>query len=95
MTHRRGVASALPFSTCVAPVRVQRHSSVRHWGGVITRNQKEITTTKLMKKIRSVLKCLGHKAKVTLNVAFFIPGFLQIEVEYEKTLTPPDKPDAA
>lgn len=95
MTHRRGVASALPFSTYVAPLRVQPHSSVRHLRGVITRNQKEITMTKLMKKIRSVLKSLGHKAKVTLSVALSIPGFLKIEVEYEKTLTPPDKPDAA
>lgn len=47
--------------------------------------------TKLMKKIRAVLKSLGHKAKVTLSVALSIPGFLKIEVEYEKTLTPPDK----
>ena len=51
--------------------------------------------TKLLKKIRSVLRCLGHKAKLSLSVALSIPGFLKIEVEYEKTLTPPDKPDAA
>lgn len=47
--------------------------------------------TKLMKKIRAVLKSLGHKTMVTLSVALSIPGFLKIEVEYEKTLTPPDK----
>lgn len=51
--------------------------------------------TKLMKKIRTVLRSLGHKAKVSLSVALSIPGFLKIEVEYEKTLTPPDRPDSA
>lgn len=95
MTHCRGSARALPFSTDVATLRVQNRSSVRHLGSVITRNQKEITMTNLMKKIRSVLRSLGHKAKVTLSVALSIPGFLKVEVEYEKTLTRPDKPDAA
>ena len=79
----------------VAPLRVRARSSVRHLGCVITRNQKENTMTKLLKKIRSVLRSLGHKAKLSLSVALSIPGFLKIEVEYEKTLTPPDKPDAA
>ena len=51
--------------------------------------------TNLLKKIRSVLRSLGRKAKLSLSVALSIPGFLKIEVEYEKTLTPPDKPDAA
>ena len=51
--------------------------------------------TKLMKKIRSVLKSIGHKAKVKLSVALSIPGFLKVEVEYEKTLAPPDEPDIA
>ena len=50
--------------------------------------------TKLMKKIRTVLKSLSHKAKVTLCVALSIPGFLKIEVEYEKTLIPPDNKTA-
>lgn len=49
--------------------------------------------TKLMKKIRSVLKSLGHKAKLSLSVALSIPGFLKIEVEYEKTFAPPNAPD--
>lgn len=51
--------------------------------------------TKMLKKIRAVLKSLGHKAKLSLSIALSIPGFLKIEVEYEKTLAPPDKPDAA
>lgn len=95
MTHRRATAKAAPFSTSLRPEKVRSLSSVHHLGCVINRNQKEITMTKLMKKIRTVLKSLGHKAKVTLSVALSIPGFLKIEVEYEKTLTPPDKPDAA
>jgi len=49
--------------------------------------------TKLMKKIRSILKSIGHKAKVTISVALSIPGFLKVEVEYEKTLAPPNKSD--
>ncbi len=32
--------------------------------------------TKLMKKIRAVLKSLGYKAKLSLSVALSIPGFL-------------------
>lgn len=51
--------------------------------------------TKLMKKIRSILKSLGRKAKLKLSVALSIPGFLKVEVAYEKTIAPPDKPDAA
>ena len=51
--------------------------------------------TNLLKKMRSVLRSLGHKAKLSLSVPLSIPGFLKIEVEYEKTLTPPDIPDAA
>ncbi len=51
--------------------------------------------TKLMKKIRAVLKSLGHKAKLSISVALSVPGFLTVEVEYEKTLAPPDKPDVA
>ena len=50
--------------------------------------------TKLMKKIRSILKSIGHKAKVTISVALSIPGFLKVEVEYEKTIAPPNKPNA-
>jgi hypothetical protein len=95
MTHRRTTARASPFSTSLRPEKVRSLSSVHHLGCVINRNQEEITMTKLMKKIRAVLKSLGDKAKVTLSVALSIPGFLKIEVEYEKTLTPPDKPDAA
>ena len=44
--------------------------------------------TKLLKKIRSVLRSLAHKAKLSISVALSIPGFLKVEVEYEKTLTP-------
>ena len=95
MTHRLGPARATPFSTSVATLRVQARSSVRHLGCVITQNQKEITMTKLMKKIRTVLKSLGHKAKVSISVAFSVPGFLKVEVEYEKTLAPPDDRTAA
>ena len=51
--------------------------------------------TKLMKKIRSVLKSLGHKAKLSISIALSIPGFLKVEVEYEKTLAPPGDPTAA
>ncbi|SFU20368.1 hypothetical protein [Sedimentitalea nanhaiensis] len=51
--------------------------------------------TKLMKKIRATLRSLGDKAKVTISVALSIPGFLKVEVEYEKTLVPPDQSDPA
>ncbi|MEM7741834.1 MAG: hypothetical protein AAF225_13660 [Pseudomonadota bacterium] len=47
--------------------------------------------TKLIKKIRTVLKSLGHKAKLSISVALSAPGFLKVEVEYEKTLAPPDE----
>ncbi len=50
--------------------------------------------TKLMKKIRAVLKSFGQKAKVLISIALSIPGFLKVEVEYEKTLTLPDKQKA-
>lgn len=90
--RRRKGAALLHF---VAPLQVRRLSSVRHWGCVITRTQKEINMTKLLKKIRSVLRNMAHKAKVKLSVALSIPGFLKVEVEYEKTLTPPGKPDEA
>ncbi|MEO1222213.1 MAG: hypothetical protein AAFY42_12830 [Pseudomonadota bacterium] len=46
--------------------------------------------TKLMKKIRSILKSLAHKAKVSISVALSVPGFLKVEVEYEKTFAPPE-----
>ena len=91
MTHRRVAARASPLSTHVATQRVQPPSSVRPLGCVTNRNQKEITMTKLMKKIRAMLKSLGHKAKVSISVALSVPGFLKVEVEYEKTLAPPDK----
>lgn len=94
MTHRHALARAAPFSTHVATLRVQPPSSVRPLGCVITRNQKEITMKNLMKKIRAVLKSLGHKAKVSISVALSVPGFLKVEVEYEKTLAPPDKQTA-
>ena len=84
-----------PSPHLLRPCRVRPRSSVRHEGSVITRNQKEITMTKLMKKIRSVLKSLGHKAKLSISIALSIPGFLKVEVEYEKTLAPPDDPTAA
>lgn len=51
--------------------------------------------SKLMKELRSVLKSLGHKAKLSISIALSIPGFLKIEVEYEKTLAPPDSADGS
>ncbi|MEP2031601.1 hypothetical protein [Roseibium sp.] len=48
--------------------------------------------TKLMKKIRAVLRSMARKAKLKLSVALSIPGFLKVEVAYEKTLMPPDTP---
>lgn len=51
--------------------------------------------TKQLKKIRSVLRSLGRRAKLSISVALSIPGFLKVEVEYETTLAPPDNPDAA
>lgn len=51
--------------------------------------------TKLMKKVRAVLRSIAHKANVSVSVALSIPGVLKVEVAYEKTLAPPDKPDAA
>ena len=60
----------------------------------MTRNQKEITMTKLLKKMRSDIRNMAHKAKVKLSVDLSIPGFLKNEVEYEKSLAPPGKSDA-
>ena len=76
----------------VPTLRVLPHAFVRHVGCVIAHNQKETIMTKLIKKICSVLKSFGQKAKLSISVALSIPGFLKVEVAYEKTLAPPDPP---
>ena len=48
--------------------------------------------SKLLKSLRSVLKALGRKAKISLSVALSVPGFLKIEVEYARTLGRPPCP---
>lgn len=45
---------------------------------------------KILRKLRSILKALGHKAKLTISVAILIPGF--VEVEYARDLNKPPEP---
>lgn len=49
--------------------------------------------TKLIAKIRRVLKAMAYRAKVKFSVALSLPGFLKVEVEYERDLS--DEPPAA
>ncbi len=47
---------------------------------------------KILRKLRSILKALGHKAKLTISVAISILGFLKVEVEYARDLDKPPEP---
>ena len=53
---------------------------------MINTNRKETIMKKLLKSLRSVLKSLGRKARISLTIAFSIPGFLKIEVQYARDL---------
>ena len=48
--------------------------------------------SKTLKSIRTVLKALGEKAKISLSVTLSLPGFLKIEVEYARDLTTGGRP---
>ena len=45
--------------------------------------------SKMLTKLRAVLKALGRGANITIAVALSIPGFLKFEVEYQRDLDPP------
>lgn len=46
---------------------------------------------KIIARMRSVLKCLTTRAKITIRVALSVPGFLKVEVNYARNLDcPPD-----
>lgn len=48
--------------------------------------------TKILSQLRSILKALGRKSKLTISVALPVPGFLKIEVEYARDLGQPPEP---
>lgn len=43
--------------------------------------------TKIFSILRSILKSLTTKAKISISVALSIPGFLKVEVSYARDLT--------
>jgi|GEM_PF-2491140 len=45
--------------------------------------------TKILKTLRSILRSLTTKAKISISVALSVPGFLKIEVAYARDLTDP------
>lgn len=45
--------------------------------------------SKILAKLRTILKALGQNAKLSLSVALSIPGFLKIEVKYARDLGKP------
>ena len=47
--------------------------------------------TKIIATLRSILRSLGTKAKISVSVALSIPGFLKVEVSYARDLTKPRK----
>lgn len=47
--------------------------------------------TKILATLRSILKSLGHKAKVSISIALSVPGFLKVEVSYARDLTKAQK----
>jgi len=51
--------------------------------------------TKILATLRSILKSLTTKAKISVSVALSIPGFLKVEVSYARDLTEPRKEEDA
>lgn len=47
--------------------------------------------TKILATLRSILKTLTTKAKISVSVALGVPGFLKVEVSYARDLTEPRK----
>ncbi|WP_156969595.1 MULTISPECIES: hypothetical protein [Haematobacter] len=47
--------------------------------------------TKILATLRSILKSLTTKAKISVSVALSVPGFLKVEVRYARDLTEPRK----
>lgn len=43
--------------------------------------------SKVISKLRSILKSIGHRAKISIAVVLSIPGFLKVEVTYARDLT--------
>ncbi len=51
--------------------------------------------SKILSLLRSILKSLTTKAKLSVSVALSVPGFLKVEVTYARDLTaPPPEGDA-
>ncbi|MBQ4827576.1 hypothetical protein J4729_24050 [Leisingera sp. HS039] len=46
---------------------------------------------KIISSLRSILKSLTNKAKISISVVLSIPGFLKVEVSYARDLTKPNK----
>lgn len=51
--------------------------------------------TKIIAILRSILKSLTAKAKISVSVALSVPGFLKVEVSYARDLTKPRKEEDA
>ena len=49
------------------------------------------TITKILAALRSILKSLTTKAKISVSVALSVPGFLKVEVSYARDLAEPRK----
>ncbi len=47
--------------------------------------------TKIIAILRSILRSLTTKAKISVSVALSVPGFLKVEVSYARDLTKPRK----
>lgn len=47
--------------------------------------------TKILATLRSILKSITTKAKISVSVALSLPGFLKVEVSYARDLSEPRK----
>lgn len=92
LARRRAYARVNPSPLCFDPSGAVRSCPSIFAGPVIT-TSKENTMTKLIANIRRVLKAFAYRAKVKFSVALSLPGFLKVEVEYERDLS--DEPPAA
>ncbi len=51
--------------------------------------------TKLITKLRRILKALAYHARLKASVTLTLPGFLKVEVEYSRDLTRKEPPEAS
>jgi hypothetical protein len=96
---RPGQAQGLkPFSTSlrsVATLRVRPPLKPSPRGAAIVNHIGANTMNKIIAILRSILKSLTTKAKISISVALSIPGFLKVEVSYARDLTKPRKDEDA